>query len=244
MKEPFRLYIASPDADALEKAFAYDPAFFTVGSGKDAGVLEEIRRLSPDLLVMDGVLEGADGAALLRKLGESMPSPPRTLFLRRTEAGRAAAADAECRYPAEAALLLPLAKTAAGRPVSAAALPWEKTRGEVAEGLLDRLGVPRRMKGFDYLRAAVSLCAACPRMPEAQAVYGVLARRFAATPAAVEKAVRTAVERTWLQGSLAEIQRLFGLSVDAEKGKPTNAECLAMLREHARRELARLMAER
>ena len=229
MKAPFRLYIASPDADALERVFAYAPDFFTVGSGKNAGALEEIRRLSPDLLVMDSVLEGADGAAALTKIGESMPSPPRALFLRRTEAAHAPA-DAQCLYPADAATLLALARA------------WEKDREEIAEGLLSALGVPVRMKGYACLRLAVSLCAASTRMPEAQALYAVLARQLDTTPAAVEKAVRAAVERTWLQGNLAEIQRLFGLSVDAEKGKPTNAECLAMLREHARRALVRRMA--
>lgn len=243
MKAPFRLYIASPDADALERVFAYAPDFFTVGSGKNAGALEEIRRLSPDLLVMDSVLEGADGAAALTKIGESMPSPPRALFLRRTEAAHAPA-DAQCLYPADAATLLALAREAADRPVSALARAWEKDREEIAEGLLSALGVPTRMKGYACLRLAVSLCAASTRMPEAQALYAVLAQQLDTTPAAVEKAVRAAVERTWLQGSLAEIQRLFGLSVDAEKGKPTNAECLAMLREHARRALVRRMAEK
>ena len=51
--------------------------------------------------------------------------------------------------------------------------------------------------------------------------------------------MRTAAEDTWLRGDWEEIQTLFGLTVDPEKGKPTNAELLSMLAEHARREMRR-----
>ena len=50
--------------------------------------------------------------------------------------------------------------------------------------------------------------------------------------------MRTAVESTWLHGNLEAIQQLFGFSVDADRGKPTNAEFLSMLAEHVRRETA------
>ena len=72
-------------------------------------------------------------------------------------------------------------------------------------------------------------------------LYPHLAQRFGTAPGAVEKAVRSAIERTRLSGSLPEIQRLFGLSVDAEKGKPTDLECIAMLAEHVRRMLRKAM---
>ena len=74
-----------------------------------------------------------------------------------------------------------------------------------------------------------------------QAVENILAGDV--KPQAVEKAIRTAVESTWLSGSLNAIQSLFGYSVDAERGKPTNAEFLAMLSGDARRELAHHMVD-
>lgn len=84
-------------------------------------------------------------------------------------------------------------------------------------------------------------CACAPGLVQGKKLYPHLAQRFGTTPGAVEKAVRSAIERTWLSGSLPEIQRLFGLSVDAEKGKPTNLECIAMLAEHVRRMLRKAM---
>ena len=100
-----------------------------------------------------------------------------------------------------------------------------------------------RLKGRRYIRAAAAALACSPALGASyrERLYPYVAGLYAATPQAVERAIRTAVESTWLHGSLEGIQALFGLSVDAEKGKPTNAEFLAMLAEHIRRELTRQM---
>ena len=91
-------------------------------------------------------------------------------------------------------------------------------------------------------RAAAALaCSPAQGDSYRERLYPYVAGQCGTTPQAVEKAIRTAVESAWLQGSLEGIQALFGLSVDAEKGKPTNAEFLAMLAEHIKREIQRTM---
>lgn len=242
MSECFRLYIASPDAGRLERVFAFDPGFFTVGSCGGAEAAAQVRALTPQVLVIDGVLDGADGIDALRIIGRTMPAPPRTVLLRRTEAVFAAA-DRSCPYPCEDALLLRCAREAAEQPEPALALPWRQERESIAAALLERLGTAKRLKGRAYLTAAAALCACAPDMRQGKRLYAYLAKRFSASPAAVERAIRTAVESTWLNGSWREIQALFGFSVDADRGKPTNGECIAMLAEHVRGALARRMLQ-
>lgn len=241
MLTPYRLYIASPDADAIERSLTHEPRLLTIGSGSGGEVLRELYALTPDLLILDNVLMGADGPSILKKAGDTMPAPPRTLFLRRTAAADAPA-DAACPYPCDGETLLYHSLMAAEKPVSVLAAPWMEERRKIGGTLLERLGVPRRLKGWEYLREAAAWWAACPGFPEGKRTYSLLARQFGSSLPAVEKAIRTAVEQTWLQGNLAEIQALFGLSVDAEKGKPTNLECIAMLGEHIRRQLRHKMA--
>lgn len=235
-----RLYIASVEADALEKTLAFDPAFFIVGSGQDAGARREIEALCPDAVVMDCVLSGADGQDMLRALGHTMPAPPRALLLQRGMTPTVQA-DGVCPYPCEEAALRQAVHAVADKLLPALAAPWQADREEIAKALLDRLNVPAGMKGYAYLRRAAADCACAPNLMNGKRLYSYVGQMYHASPAAVEKAVRAAVERTWLKGDLTEIQRLFGLSVDAEKGKPTNLECVAMLAEHTRRLLQKRM---
>jgi two-component system response regulator (stage 0 sporulation protein A) len=50
----------------------------------------------------------------------------------------------------------------------------------------------------------------------------------------VERCIRHAIESTWSRGDMAALERLFGLSIDPDRGKPTNREFLAMIAQHLR----------
>ena len=232
---PARLYIAALEAESLERAFSRDPGFFVVGGSEWGGeALAEAASLRPDALVLDGALPGLDGLAALEKLSR-LAAPPRVVFLDRL--GMRPRADAALPFPWTEEELLRAAHAAAERPLPLLAGPWQPLREEMAEKLLERLGVKKKLKGRRYLRFAAAALACAPRLGEglSRGLYPLTARAFATTPGAVERAVRAAVEDTWLHGDLAAIQALFGFSVDADRGKPTNAECLAMLGEHVRR---------
>ena len=244
MLTPCRLYIASPDEVRLERLFSADARFFLLGgSGEGAAALGDILFLCPDAVVLDEVLLGLDGLEALRRMA-AMLTPPRVVLMARVAMPQESVIpDETVPYPCGGEEVRAAALRAAQRALPALAAPWEETRMEIAESLLKRLGVPRRLKGRAYMQRAAAALACAPRLGESYSsgLYPYLAAAFGATPQAVERAIRTAVESTWLSGDLEAIQALFGLSVDADKGKPTNAECLAMLAEHVRREMARRM---
>ncbi len=241
MLTPWRLYIASPDAARLEGIVSRDGRFLITGGGEGRKAVYEAARLCPDLLLLDAVLAGMDGSAALSLLAR-MPAPPRVAYLARTACTRPALeTDETISYPCGDQLLMDALARAASHPLPALARGLEEKRLAAAERLLDQLAVPGRLKGRRYLRAAAAALACSPALGVSyrERLYPYVAALYETTPGAVERAVRAAVESAWLHGSLEGIQALFGLSVDAEKGKPTNAECLAMLAEHIRRELSR-----
>jgi two-component system response regulator (stage 0 sporulation protein A) len=46
----------------------------------------------------------------------------------------------------------------------------------------------------------------------------------------VERAIRHAIEVAWTRGQLETIENIFGYTINANKGKPTNSEFIAMIR--------------
>ena len=238
----WRVYIASWEAERLERIIAFDPGFFVIGSSRcGLTALREIGWLCPDLAILDGELPGVDELSALRAL-EKMITPPRLLYLRRTgPAETAVCADRMLCDPWTEEALLAAAHAAAEQPLPRLAASRESERLTIAGDLLDELNVSPRLKGRGFIQCAAAALACAPQLAASysERLYPFVAVRFQTSPQAVERAVRTAVEHTWLHGNLPAIQALFGLSVDAERGKPTNAECLSMLAEHVRLRLGR-----
>ena len=242
-----RVYLAVMEPLRLEALLSADSRFSVLGGSGDCGAAaREIESLRPDAVALDMALRGGDALALLRLWRDEWAAPPRVLALcpYREEKWaarlRAAGADRVIGPGDEKRFAAILAETAAA-PLPALSAPWAKKRADAAEELLGRLGVSRRLKGRAYMaEAAAALCCA-PQLARDGRLYPYLAERCGTTPAAAERAIRTAVEDTWLNGDLEEIQALFGLTVDADRGKPTNRECLMMLAEHVRRVLNRYL---
>ena len=103
-----------------------------------------------------------------------------------------------------------------------------------AKELLAQLGMPPSLKGFHYAAELIARSVAQPEQLDrvTYEMYPQAARVFGVTPASVERCLRHAIESTWSHGNLKDLFRLFGHSIDPEKGKPTNREFLAMLRQH------------
>ena len=94
---------------------------------------------------------------------------------------------------------------------------------------LDRLGVRKELNGHWYLIAAIAMQSATRFVPEPLKLYDNIADYYDTTPAAVEKAIRYAIEMAWTEGDIEYQHKVFGMSIDEEKGKPTNAEFIARL---------------
>ena len=104
--------------------------------------------------------------------------------------------------------------------------------------LIHEIGVPAHIKGYKYLRDAITL--AVENMDYLSAVtkelYPAVASKNHTTPSRVERAIRHAIEIAWNRGRLETIEGLFGYTVKTDKGKPTTSEFIAIIADKLRLE--------
>ena len=68
-------------------------------------------------------------------------------------------------------------------------------------------------------------------------LYPDIAQKYKTTPSRVERAIRHAIEVAWGRGKTETTESIFGYTVSAVKGKPTNSEFIAMIADKLRLEL-------
>ena len=103
-----------------------------------------------------------------------------------------------------------------------------RLRGAVSDKL-ERLGIPRQLAGHRYLIAAIALQSSAGCVPEPAKLYARIADYYETTPQAVERDIRYAIETAWTAGDIEYQHKLFGMTIDEQRGKPTNAELIARL---------------
>ena len=97
--------------------------------------------------------------------------------------------------------------------------------------LLLELGAPDHLVGHPYVVQAVLLVVQNRTYIDSITfgLYPQLAVMFDTTASRVERAIRHLIEVTWARGDWEVLNRYFGNTVSAEKGKPTNGEFIARM---------------
>ena len=101
---------------------------------------------------------------------------------------------------------------------------------EVRRILLE-LGAPDHLVGHPYVIRAILLVLG-DRLYINNITFGLypqLAVEFETTPARVERAIRHLIEVTWSRGDLEVLEKYFGNTISASRGKPTNGEFIARM---------------
>lgn len=189
----------------------------------------------PGIAVCDVVREAAVLPARLRDMQPhavylAVPPPDASALIR--EIGRLCPARPPRIATGFAANFVSDELTAFDRPAMLAR-PSLPARTVCAEKLLAGLGMAPGLKGFAMLARGAALLSAIPLpLPPLQyGLYPQLAREEGVSAGVVERRMRSAIESAWLHGDLAAQNALMGLSVSAERGKPTNSELLCRLAE-------------
>lgn len=234
-----RVIIFSPAALLLEHFLSarWDMHLLASYTG-ETDVWTALLSARADIALLDDALPGQDILRLMRHIKSHWAAPPRVIYLgsRGPEALKSGA-DAVLPLPVDEAAFLDALNRVKALPLSSLAQPSLPLRTQLAEQLLDDIGMPAALKGTRYLKYALPLlsCQPNPAARTGNALYALLANRFQSSPAAVERAIRTAIETTWLTGQLDAISTCFGYTVDPEKGKPTNTEFLSQMALHLQR---------
>ena len=98
------------------------------------------------------------------------------------------------------------------------------------------LGIPAHLRGYQYLRSAVQMCAEDMELVGSvtKLLYPDLAKMYRTTDQKIERAIRNAIEVSWERGNSALFDQLFGYCNSKEYSRPTNSEYIATVADYIR----------
>ncbi|MFB9277338.1 sporulation transcription factor Spo0A [Cohnella cellulosilytica] len=221
--------------------------------------LEETRRV-PDVMILDIIMPHLDGLGVLEKLRDMNLSPmPKIIML--TAFGQENITQRAVQLGASYYILKPfdmdvlanrirqLAGNSATSSVTTSSMPGGSSgRSNVVQigkpknldanitSIIHEIGVPAHIKGYQYLREAITMVYNNIEILGAitKTLYPAIAEKFKTTPSRVERAIRHAIEVAWTRGNIDSISHLFGYTINIAKSKPTNSEFIAMVADKLR----------
>ena len=216
-----------------------------VTNGRDA--YHRIVNDKPDVVITGIVMPNIDGLAVIRKTNETrMDKKP--YFIVVTAVNNTALMQKAMDLGAEYYLLRPLDYSVLIELIRETNKSKSKVSLKGANGeyntekriteTIQRVGIPAHIKGYHYIRSAITMMTDDMELAHSvtKVLYPAVAKEFDTTPQRVERAIRHAIEVAWNRGDPAVLNEMFGYTIDAERGKPTNSEFIAMISDKIRLE--------
>ena len=214
----------------------------TATDGEQAILLVKHHR--PDILVLDTLLPKYDGLTVLERLRKTYFCPKALIvsaFISNYVAATAVRMGVQqiIRKPCHVDVIVKhLHAMAMKARIDPVIFLWdgEQNVTSLVTRILHDIGVPAHIKGYQYLREAITL--ASKDADECNAIlknrYSEVAEIFGTTEKRVETAIRHAIEVAWDRGDLDTLQGYFGYTVSNTKGKPTNSEFVSIVADRVR----------
>ncbi len=237
-----------------------------VGLAKDGNeAVKMIENIQPDIALIDVIMPHLDGLGVLEKVIESNISKKPTCIMlsavgqdKITQRALELGANYYVVKPFDINLLIkrmkeiknyrgPQFKT--GMQIREVKTPYIEIRDDrknekdnleaLVTNVIHEVGVPAHIKGYQYLREAIMMVVNDIEVINqiTKQLYPDIAKKFNTTPSRVERAIRHAIEVAWGRGQTEVVESIFGYTVSAAKGKPTNSEFIAMISDKLRLEL-------
>lgn len=114
-----------------------------------------------------------------------------------------------------------------GRSKDCELIPMDR---EITE-LIHEVGVPAHIMGYRYVQDAIAMAIEDMSVMHhvTKHMYPAIAKKYKTTPSKVERAIRHAIELAWSRGNVDIHEKLFGYTINADKGKPSNSEFIAIV---------------
>lgn len=237
-----------------------------VGMARDGvDAFDMIKNLEPDIVLLDVIMPRLDGLGVLERLEENnIEKMPMCIMLSAVGQDKITqkAINLGAQYyivkPFEISVLIKRIKELkffqpvqskipyTSREIKTSYIeiaPNEKKNEENLEALvtnmIHEIGVPAHIKGYQYLREAIIMVVNDIDVINqiTKSLYPEIASKYCTTPSRVERAIRHAIEVAWGRGQQEAVENIFGYTISASKGKPTNSEFIAMIADKLRLEL-------
>lgn len=243
----------------IDSALSKDTAIQIIGKAKNGqDAYELIRKSTPDVVILDLIMPKMDGLSLMNKINEDGAMIKMPFFIITSAISNENVIQDAFGYGAGYYLLKPfetnmIADRVKGVKSYNKRIPETKKiigAGEDRKHFMERniendvtsiihdVGVPAHIKGYQYLREAIIMSVNDNEMLNSitKILYPSIAKKFQTTSSRVERAIRHAIEVAWNRGRMDTIDELFGYTINAEKGKPTNSEFIALIADKIRLE--------
>ncbi|PZE22039.1 sporulation transcription factor Spo0A [Paenibacillus xerothermodurans] len=225
-------------------------------NGNDVLRLIEQGTRVPDVLILDIIMPHLDGLGVLEKLREMDLNPqPKVIML--TAFGQENITQKAVQLGASYYILKPfdmeiltnrirqLVSTNQSNSVMSSGTSYRTNVVQLPKGknldanittIIHEIGVPAHIKGYQYLREAITMVYNNIEILGAitKTLYPAIAEKYKTTPSRVERAIRHAIEVAWTRGNIDSISHLFGYTINISKAKPTNSEFIAMVADKLR----------
>lgn len=223
-----------------------EEAFDLVGiarNGQEA--INVIKEHNPDVMLLDVVMPAGGGLDVLSTFQVEGDWDTKFIMVsaigdeKITRDAFSMGADYYIMKPFEAGNIIRRIYSVMQEPAEGTSAKSDRELGRRITKSLVTLGVPAQLNGYTYLKEAIQLAVENPDVVSAvtKKIYPVIAENHSATAQSVERAIRHAIEVSWNRGSVQEMNKMFGYTINHEKGKPTNSEYIAMIADRIRMDL-------
>ncbi|WP_392486397.1 sporulation transcription factor Spo0A [Haloimpatiens sp. FM7315] len=231
------------------------------GIAKDGvEALKLIEQKKPDLVILDIIMPHLDGLGVLEKINSMSVDPmPRIIVLsavgqdKITQRAITLGADYYVVKPFDMDVFIKRIRQMFNNTLSSSSIirndismdrneqmisvqPSSMDLETEITGIIHEIGVPAHIKGYMYLREAITMVVNDIELLSAvtKELYPSIAKKYNTTASRVERAIRHAIEVAWSRGQIDTINKLFGYTIHNDKGKPTNSEFIAMVADKLR----------
>ncbi|MBQ3180735.1 MAG: sporulation transcription factor Spo0A [Firmicutes bacterium] len=208
-------------------------------------LLEMLEEQRPDAILLDAVMPKVDGLGVLEALNHKPESErPRVMVLsglgqedmmhKAIELGAQYYMMKPIDFNVLADRLRTLCSTTPRQNTGFA--PLVRNLDIEVTRVIQQMGVPAHVKGYQYLRDAIILVVEEMNLLGAvtKELYPLIAEKYNTTASRVERAIRHAIELAWDRGNVDLMTKFFGYTISMERGKPTNSEFIAMVADRLR----------
>ncbi|MGM9899153.1 MAG: sporulation transcription factor Spo0A [Bacilli bacterium] len=218
-----------------------------VGTSSTANGLFNILKVTDvDVLIIDLFIPNFDGVKFLedlREKGDSYRIPKRTIVVTQFLSGYVNAkintlnVDYLVMKPVNMDNLYQLIESMMKDVSKEESDDNPDLESEITE-LLHEVGVPAHIKGYLYLREAITMVYKNVEILGGitKVLYPEIAHQYCTTASRVERAIRHAIEIAWVRGNVDAISDIFSYTISYNKSKPTNSEFIAMISDRLRLE--------